>query len=432
MKLARVLALSAVVAALTVAPAAAFTVVSESSWGTAGSETARGVAVAPDGSIYQAVTAFDLGNFPPTLILLKYAADGTLLWEQAWEVPGSFFTEDAADVAVASDGSVYVVGSANGDALILKFSPDGTLLWQRTWGETGSDAAQDVAIAPDGTVVVSGTTRSFGAGEEDSFVITLTPAGDLVWQRTWGTVNNESDTHVAVGADGTIFMTTTTLRPSGLFEFDAILVRLDAAGNLLSQTAVSAGEVLDARGGVVVAPDGSVYVAGGIQEPKDGLDTILLKFNSTGTLVWGRRWGGRSGEDPGALTIGPDGTVYVIGTTDSFGAGGGGDAFVLSVTPDGRGIDAATWGGTSLDNGRGIALTSGGTLALSVTANTPPWTLGRASTRLSRLRATTATAGGVVTVPTDVLQDAAGVTFTPGGSTTYAGGFDAALVLLQP
>jgi hypothetical protein len=72
-----------------------------------------------------------------------------------------------------------------------------------------------------------------------------------------------------------------------------------------------------------------------------------------------------------------------------------------------------------------------GSVALGATVQDPPYGLSRAPARLSRLPVTTGLALGTVTSPVDVLVDPAGTSFSPGGSTTFAGTFDAALVRLR-
>ena len=138
------------------------------------------------------------------------------------------------------------------------------------------------------------------------------------------------------------------------------------------------------------------------------------------------------GDDPSDLVIAANGTTYIAGTTDSFGQGGGGDAVVIAVAPDGKGLDASTWGSIDLDRGASVALQSDATVVLGATASAPPYVLDRTSMKVGRLRATSAAFAGSVTQPTDILVDPGGVVFVPGGSTTFAGDFDTALVRLTP
>src|SRR5206468_10912292 len=112
-------------------------VVSETTWGGPVAEVTNGVAVAGDGGTY--LTGFTT-SFDPfgqeNVFLVKFATDGSLSWQRTFDGPDQFENDRANDVAVAPDGSVYVTGStlgARGDVLLLKFSPEGSLVWQRRW-----------------------------------------------------------------------------------------------------------------------------------------------------------------------------------------------------------------------------------------------------------------------------------------------------------
>jgi hypothetical protein len=62
---------------------------------------------------------------------------------------------------------------------------------ERTWGGPDRDGAQGVAAAVDGSVYVTGATRSFGTGDEDAFLLKYAANGALSWQRTYGTAPDE-------------------------------------------------------------------------------------------------------------------------------------------------------------------------------------------------------------------------------------------------
>ena len=428
---------TSVVVAVFAATARSASVVSESTWGGASSEISSGVVVAGDGATYQVGDTFSFDPFQrPYVFALKYAADGSLAWERAWKGPEQFSSDHASGVALAGDGSVYVSGSTigtGGDALVLKLAPDGSLVWQQKWGSSGSDRAEAIAVGSDGSVYVVGSTTSFADATTSGhlFVLKLNPDGTLAWQK----ITAGSGQGVAIAPDGSIYAAGVNLRPSGVSEFDAMVLKLTPAGALVWQRAYSALEIVDARGGVAVAADGSLYVAGtGQAVTRAGNavnDGILLKFSAEGNLLWDRRWDGRDGDTGEGVAVAPDGTVVFTGNTFT-GADKSDDAFVIQVAPNGRGIDGGKWGGTGIDHGDDVDVAPNGTIVVGATAQAPPWTLDRASNRLSRLRGTVATSTAALVDAAGALSDPAGSLLAVSGSTIFAGGTDAALVRLAP
>jgi hypothetical protein len=66
-----------------------------------------------------------------------------------------------------------------------------TFLQDRTWGGANHDDANEVAFASDGSVYVAGTTIT-ADGDADVFLLKYGPGRALVWERTYGTPNQET------------------------------------------------------------------------------------------------------------------------------------------------------------------------------------------------------------------------------------------------
>jgi uncharacterized delta-60 repeat protein len=410
------------------------TLLTETTWGGVGSDVADGVASAADGSSYvvgitDSFTFDQFGNPSPKIFVVKFAAAGSLSWQRIWN--GTTIRGlGRPDVAVSADGSVYVTGvtADNGnDAVLLKFDANGTLLWERAWGGAASDEGLAVATASDGSVYIAGTATSFGPSSAGLFVVKFDSAGNLVWQRiSDGAAGNA----VAVGPDGTVYAAGTTPRPDQIGNFDIVVMKITAAGTVVWQRTYSAGEVVDPRGRMAAGPDGSIVLVGAIQTVRRAADiaALIVKLTSDGALVFDKQFNGRVNETGDGVAVAPDNTIYVAGTTTSFGAGFQ-DAFVLHLQPTGKKLlDAFTWGGAGFETGSGVAV-SGGTLMLAATTTTaPPYSLLAASAKLSAPRSTLAVVeGALADVPGVAVALAAGAA-TPGGSTTFSGNFEAALV----
>jgi sugar lactone lactonase YvrE len=422
---AAILAGLAVLMLVLVGAARPASVVSETTWGGPSSEVTNGVAAAGDGSTY--LTGFTT-SFDPfgqqQLFLVKHAADGTIAWQQTWEGPAQFGNDEGTDVAVAADGSVYVTGATFGDALLLKFTSTGTLLWQLRWDGGASERGEALAVAGDGSIYVVGGTSSFG---DSLFVLRFSPAGTLISQQIFGPASGDG---VAVAADGSVYVAGTAPRPNASFEFDVVLLKLDSTGSLVWDRAYSGLEIADARGGVTVAPDRSVYVGGAIQGStrKVVVDALLLKFASDGSLVFDRGWGGRSGDVGNGVAARSDSSAVLVGDTNSFGAGSD-DAFALQVSGEGRGLDANTWGGTDIDHGDDAVVASDGALVVgATTGNPPPYKFAGASRKTYRVRGTASDSTIAPVAGMGTVADAAGTVAAATGTTPGAGGFDAAVL----
>jgi hypothetical protein len=141
-----------------------------------------------------------------------------------------------------------------------------------------------------------------------------------------------------------------------------------------------------------------------------------VRFSVDGALLWTREWGGESHEEGTEVAVAADGTIYVVGSTDTFAEGVYEDIFVLGILSNGRGIDVRTWGGPNRDLGRAIAFGTNGDLYVGGSASNPPFAFDSAPAQMSRVRGASAT-------DTDaVLGTPAGTLGTPTGTTQQLSG----------
>jgi hypothetical protein len=362
---------------------------------------------------------------------VKFASNGSLVWQKIWNgttVRGIGRT----GVALGAGNSVYVTGVStnNGnDAVLLKFDVNGTLLWERTWGGPASDQSLAVATAADGSAYIAGTSTSFGSSSSGLFVVKFDSLGNLVWQRI---LDGAEGNGVAVGPDGSVYAAGTTPRLDQIGNFDVVVLKITSGGNLIWQRTYRSGDVVDPRGGITVASDGSIYMAGAIQTVKANradIAALIVKLSTNGDLLFDKQFNGRGGETGTGVAVAPDdGTVYVAGTTTSFGAGDQ-DAFVLHLVPTGKKLlDAVTWGGTGFEEGSGVGVIAGAVALSATTTNPPPYSLLDAAARLSAARGTLADGAGVLALPAGTSANPAAGATIPTGSTSFGASFEAALV----
>jgi hypothetical protein len=100
----------------------------------------------------------------------------------------------------------------------------------------------------------------------------------------------------------------------------------------------------------VVVYNGEIYIVGGTHSFGGGPseNAFLLKYDSFGTLVWNKTWGGSSDDCAWAIAV-YNGESYIVGNTSSFGGGTSENAFLLKYDSSGTLVWNKTWGGSNND-----------------------------------------------------------------------------------
>ena len=187
------------------------------SFGTSEDDSANDLAVDADGNVY--VCGTTMGDLAaPTeggadMFVGKISPDGETLWI---EQMGTGLHERGHSIALDTNGNIYVGGRTRGDpdgenagtrdVFLCKFDNAGTRLWTRPIGTDEHDDGADVAVDSDGNVYIAGTTKGDLAGENagraDIFACKFSPDGDEIWATQFGGQTFERCWSIAVdGAD---------------------------------------------------------------------------------------------------------------------------------------------------------------------------------------------------------------------------------------
>jgi hypothetical protein len=333
--------------------------------------------------------SFALGAYDPArpLVIDPYLVYATLI--------GGSDVDEGRDIALDAAGNVYITGhthsddfpgagppqatyggpatSANlGDAFIAKLNPAGDALLYMTYlGGSLSDAADAIAVDPDGNAYVTGYTVSedfptvnpFQASRgaqncgsppcSDAFVAKLNAAGNALVFSTY--LGGDKEENVSLTDFGTRAIT--------------IGVAIDATRNVyVTGTTVSTN--FPTPGGAYATPAGLA-------------DIFVAKLNPSGSAVlYGTLLGGTGADYSGDVAVGSNGTAFITGSTLSsnfpvknalFGTSGGATDAILAridtATTGGSSVVWATYlGGSSTDKGYGLVVDgNGAVLACGVT-----------------------------------------------------------------
>ncbi|XOB46748.1 MAG: hypothetical protein ACKKMV_00990 [Candidatus Nealsonbacteria bacterium] len=288
-------------------------------WG--GESGDRGSSVWGDGTyLYTAGTTQSFGaGYSSDLVLIKWDANGNILWNRTWGGEsgdrGSSVWGDGTYLYTA--GTTQSFGTGYTDLVLIKWDANGNILWEYTWG--GGDYDYGSSVWGDGTYLyTAGTTQSFGAGYSSDLVLIKWDAnGDILWEYIWD--GGSRDCGNSVWGDGTYLYTAGETRSFETGYYDLVLIKWDVNGNILWNRTWSGGD--DDYGSSVWGDGTYLYTAGDTRSfGTSGYDLVLIKWDANGNILWDRTWGGGD-NDYGNSVWGDETYLYTTGDTWSFGAG---------------------------------------------------------------------------------------------------------------
>jgi hypothetical protein len=257
----------------------------------------------------------------------------------------SYGSPIAEDLSVNSSGNITIVGGFQnatevGDAVLLRYNASGSLLVQRAWGGSNYEIATGVAVDASGNSYLTGRTSSFGNGNFQIFLVKFGPAGNLLWQETYG----------GSGYDG--WAATEDSGGNVIISGDGVLLKFNPSGSLVWQDAWTGTG--DSRfGRVVEDASGDIYMASA---------SYLLKLNSTGGLIWATTWSGMTGgKSPADISLDSNGNVYITAIGPSQTAPD--SVFLVKITQDGTILWQRRWQFTGFAALNGWGMTNEGVAA---------------------------------------------------------------------
>jgi uncharacterized delta-60 repeat protein len=285
-----------------------------------GEDKASAIAVDHYGNVYVAGTSRGSGTLED-YTTIKYDPNGDTLWVRRYNGLGNL-QDYAYAIALDDTGNVYVTGESyssgtNFDYATIRYDASGNEKWAKRYdGPAGSeDCAQAIALDGWGNIYVTG--HSMGSGtNHDYATIKYYPNGDTAWIRRYDGGSNSSDQAVDLAVDSSGNVCVTGFSWGGLTNLDYLTVRYDSSGNLLWSRRYNGptnGE--DRAAAIAVDDSGNVYVTGYSTGAGTLRDYATIKYRSDGDTAWISRYDGPANDrdEANALAVDYAGTVYVTG-----------------------------------------------------------------------------------------------------------------------
>ncbi len=322
-------------------------------------------------------------------------------------------------------------GPGTKDAFLAKFNSSGIRQWGTYYGGSNFEWAYYASVNSSGNILVSGATAStdgtsiatagcyqatFGGGTADVFLVEFNSTGQRNWGTYYGGPGSLSDDGIwnTYDSNGDIYLTgltnsTANIASPGAHQTspggasDGFISKFNASGQLLWGTYYGGtgtdyfyGGCLDASGNVYASGITSTTLTGIIATPGahqqvygGSNDAMVVKFNSSGTRLWGTYYGGAGHDLAGRPAVDVNGDLYFSGMTASSSGtviatacayqsnygGGTYDAYLTKFSPAGTRLWGTYYGGPASDYGLVCAVDLNGNIFMSGSTSTSTGTI---------------------------------------------------------
>jgi len=299
------------------------------------------------------------------ILLAKYNSSGCLVWNRTW---GGASPEEGYDIVLDNSDNIFIIGylenqsnSNDRDIYLVKFTNTGEYLWNRTWGEDYWDIGYSLEIDAQKNLYIAGYTESIDTGE-DVILLKYNSTGDLKWNKTWGGIDNDEGNDVILDALGNIYITglTASYGPSGT---NLVFMKYNSTGDL-QWNKTWGGSLPDEGKKMVIQSLNEILVVGNTRSyGSGGYDMMVLKWNNTGSLVWGVVLGGAEDDYGYSIVQDAQNNSFICGLSESYGDLDG-DIWIVKINQTGSELWNKTWGGEQYECAFDILLDNASNLFL--------------------------------------------------------------------
>ncbi len=290
------------------------------------------VAITPDGGYIVAGYTCSFGAGGRDVYIVRVDPQGDTLWTRTYGGPSddeANAIQPTHDAGYVICGTTYSFGAGIGDVYLLKMDSLSDTLWSKTYGGTSTETGMDVEVLEDSSMLICGSTWTYGAGGEDVYLIKTDPKGDTLWTRTHGGDSREAGYDVTKTTDGGFLVSGTSY--FGLFGYDIFAFKTDQTGQV--RWNYYNGSLGDDYAYAVAEIPGRGYLIGG----NFSYEIFLIRIDTAGYNYQYWIFGGAGTDCPRDLAIHADKSYAMVGNTTSYGQGMT-DIWLIKMAPDTLGV----------------------------------------------------------------------------------------------
>jgi len=273
--------------------------------------------MASDGNIVLCGSSIAPGRSDQDALLAKISTTGAVLW--SWTSNDPATQEELYGLQQTADGGYIACGmrraDADGDALLVKAGANGTLQWSQHYGTTTDEMLRGVSSDANGYVGV-GRITNFG-GDIDTYIVRTDLSGAQQWWQSWGGIKNDEFYGIArSGSNYVMAGRTNSYGPlvSGVPVQSVYLMAMNTAGDTLWTRTFGNVAAASSTESITTATNGDLVLAGRSGD-HHATDAMVMRVNSSGSLVWQHTYNVANEDVLHTLTLLTDGGFIAAGRT---------------------------------------------------------------------------------------------------------------------
>ncbi len=292
-------------------------------FGTPGRDSAGSLKQTTDNGYIIAATTQPNDTTPSDILLIRTDSEGNELWNKTH---GGNQTDTALAIEITPDEGYIIAGytrsygKGNNDVFLLKTDAAGKEQWNVTYGGELSDVGYHICQTDDGGFIIGAYTASYATGLYDAWAIKTDEQGNEQWNKSYGGAEFELGWRDIIQTADNGFLMTGSTRSEGAGNDDTWLVKTDSNGDLLWSKTFG-GLKNDYGSAIYELTDGYILVGSFGASMSSPGDAWVIKVDSEGNTIWVKGFGGYESEGFNNIIPLNDQEFIIAGSTASYGSG---------------------------------------------------------------------------------------------------------------
>lgn len=271
-------------------------------------------------------TTFSAEKQDNDLLLVKYSAEGELVWSKAFGTENNDFPYG---VELCADGGYILTGNTQISdnvfkAILFKTERDGDEKWHKVLENAGWESALDGFETSDNGLIVSGEKST-----EDTYknigLAKFTCDGEMVWEQSFGE-NKDASPGALLKLPDDSFALAGKISEKGSKDADLWIFRFDKNGEKMWDVVVESPGINVWPECICCSPDSNIVSVGwygtcmndiNADDPVFDFDLFITKVSPKGKLLWTKNIDSEGSEGGNAVAVRPDGKLLLAGIKET-------------------------------------------------------------------------------------------------------------------